>query len=124
MKLYIALPLVLCSLQASFAQTQTVRAAAGNPVYNPSNQFDIYQKSGGGGIAAFKTNASDGVDGSQFFLAGWKDGEVALTDQEVFNTGFVFAYDKVRQELFIRQKDSALVLLGNKDQIRSFTLKE
>jgi hypothetical protein len=72
--------------------------------------------------SAFQSYASNQVNGSQFFIANWRPGEVVLMDKERFKDGLMFSYDKVRQELFIRLKDSAAILQGIKNQIYSFSL--
>jgi hypothetical protein len=77
----------------------------------------------GKGFAAFQAYRSDDIRGSQFFLPDWSHGEVVTVRMEVFSKDLEFIYDKVRQELFVRKNDSSLVLLTNKDEIRSFRLK-
>ncbi len=107
-----------------FCQTQTSRTAMSNPVYNSGNEFNIYQKAGGGGLAAFGTGSAGDVKGSQFFLTDWSNGEVVTVRKEVYGEDLQFVYDKVRQELFVRKKDAAPVLLTNKDEIKSFSLTD
>jgi hypothetical protein len=89
-----------------------------------SHEFDQFQRAGGGGISAFKTNFASDADGSQFFLPDWGTGDVVLNNNIVFSSGMLFNYDKVRQELFIKQTDSSLVLLGNKEDIKGFSLMD
>jgi hypothetical protein len=74
--------------------------------------------------SAFQTYSSGDVNGSQFFFPDWRPGEIITTRKEVFNEGLLLVYDKVRQELFIRKNDATLILLGNKDEIQSFSLKD
>jgi len=76
------------------------------------------------GFSAYQNYTSGQVNGSQFFLPGWSKGEIVTVHKEVFNEDLQFLYDKVRQEIFIRKKDSSLVLLANKDEISSFSLKD
>lgn len=116
MKYFLFLPVVLLSAINCLSQTTTSVSMA--------QDFSALVKAGGGGVAAFQSFSSNQVDGSQFFIPDWKPGEIKTTHQDVFNEGFLFLYDKVRQELFIRQKDSSIVLLGNKDEIQSFNLKD
>ena len=89
-----------------------------------AHEFDQFQKAGGGGVAAFKTGVNTEADGSQFFLPDWSKGNIELNSNIVFNEGLLLIYDKVRQEIFIKQEDSAVVLLGTKEDIKSFTLKD
>jgi hypothetical protein len=76
------------------------------------------------GFSAYQNYTSSQVNGSQFFLPNWSRGEVITIRKEVYNEDLQFIYDKVRQEIFIRKKDSALILLANKDEIESFSLKD
>jgi hypothetical protein len=64
------------------------------------------------------------VNGSQFFLPDWSKGEIALISKEVFSNGILLTYDKVRQELFIKQQDAPDILLGTKEEINTFSLKD
>jgi hypothetical protein len=111
--------LVVLLFNCLIAYTQTF-----SPTLSSGNEFDIFQKSGGGGIAAFKTNYSSDVKGSQFFLPDWETGEVVSTKQESYRLGLEFIYDKVRQELFVRNKGSETVLTANKEEIHSFSLDD
>ena len=76
------------------------------------------------GFSAYQNYTSGEINGDQFFLPGWSKGEIVTTHKEVYYEDLQFLYDKVRQEIFIRKKDSALVLLANKDEIQSFNLKD
>jgi hypothetical protein len=76
------------------------------------------------GFSAYQNYTSGQVNGSQFFLPGWSKGEVVTVHKEVYNEDLQFIYDKVRQEIFIRKKDSSMTLLANKDEIVSFSLKD
>jgi hypothetical protein len=108
-----------------FPQTQTIRNSLAAPALNSGNEFDIYQKSGGGGIDAFKTGGYGGdVKGNPFFLTDWSKGEVVTVRKEVYGDDLQFVYDKVRQELFVRRKDEKPILLANKDEIQSFSLSD
>jgi hypothetical protein len=95
-----------------------------SPTLSTANEFDIFQKSGGGGVTAFKTNYASDAKGSQFFLPDWETGEVVSTNKETYKLGLQFMYDKVRQELFVRKKGEELVLTANKEEIHSFSLDD
>jgi hypothetical protein len=73
--------------------------------------------------SSIQSFSSGQVDGSQFFLPEWQRGEVVMNDNEVFSADLLFIYDKVRQELFIRQKDSSFLIQGNKEDINRFNLR-
>jgi hypothetical protein len=76
------------------------------------------------GFSAYQNYSSGETKGSQFFLPNWSKGEIVTVHKEVYNADLQFIYDKVRQEIFVRKNDSSLVLLANKDEISSFSLKD
>ena len=121
MKRYMILPVLILSVKAVFSQ------ATANSV-SMSQEFNQLASSAKVGyhndFSFFQTYSSSLVDGNQFFLSDWSKGEILTNKNDVFNQGLLFAYDKVRQELFIRQKDSSVVLIGNKEDIKSFKLKD
>jgi hypothetical protein len=108
------------SANTVFSQSGTTAVAMGQEFAELAAHGGLAGK----GFAAFQTYSSNQVDGSQFFFPDWAPGEIVTTHKEVFNEGLQFIYDKVRQQLFFRKKDSSLILLGNKDEIQSFSLKD
>src|SRR5690349_11908472 len=74
------------------------------------------------GFEGLQTYSTHNVNGSQFFNENWSTGSVTSQNKEVFSEGYFFLYDKVRQQLFVKQKDSNLVVLIDKNQISSFTV--
>jgi hypothetical protein len=76
------------------------------------------------GFSAYQNYTSGEVKGSQFFFRDWSKGEIVTIRKELYSEDLQFIYDKVRQEIFIRKKDSSLILLANKDEIESFSLKD
>lgn len=74
------------------------------------------------GFEGLQTYSSHNVNGSQFFNETWSTGSVTSQTKDVFSEGYLFLYDKVRQQLFVKQKDSDLVVLIDKNQIYSFTI--
>jgi hypothetical protein len=110
--------LSFCTLNA-FSQ-------AGSNSITMSNEFAMLAAHGGSGanFSTFQTYSSNQVTGSQFFLPDWSRGEIALNNKEVFKNGILLAYDKVRQELFIKQQDAQDILLGTKEDINTFSLKD
>ncbi|HEY2349686.1 MAG TPA: hypothetical protein VGH64_11745 [Puia sp.] len=114
MKIWFFFAILFLSATTGFSQ----------PTVASSHEFDLYQKAGGGGVAAFKTGYGSDADGSQFFLPDWQKGDVVLKNNTVFNNGLLLTYDKVRQELFIKQGESSEVLTGNKDDIETFSLHD
>jgi hypothetical protein len=97
---------------------------AGSNSITMSNEFAMLAAHGGTGtnFSTFQTYSSNQVNGSQFFLPDWSKGEIALNSKEVFNNGILLAYDKVRQELFIKQQNAPDILLGTKEEINTFSL--
>jgi hypothetical protein len=121
MKYLIILPYLVISANALFSQNGTTGVMMGQDF----TQLAQNQSNTKGGISpsAFQSYSSRDVDGTQFFMGGWKSGEVVTMKKEAYGEGIQFCYDKVRQELFIRRNDSSLILLANKDEILSFSLK-
>jgi hypothetical protein len=74
------------------------------------------------GFEGIQTYSNHSVTGSQFFTDSWADGSVTSSAKYTLSKNFVFLYDKVRQELFMKSKDSNIVLLVDKSQIESFTI--
>jgi hypothetical protein len=119
MKKYsIILPALLISTSSLSAQVTNV--AMGQEFA----ELAAHQGYASNGYSAYQNYTSGQVNGSQFFLPAWAKGEVVTIHKEVYNDGLQFIYDKVRQEVFIRKTDSLLVLLTNKDEIESFSLKD
>jgi hypothetical protein len=114
----IILPLLFIASETLFSQTTNV--AMGQEFA----ELAAHQGYASNGFSAYQNYTSSQVNGSQFFLSEWSRGEVVTIRKEVFNENLQFIYDKVRQEIFIRKKDSALILLANKDEIQSFSLKD
>ncbi|HET7000201.1 MAG TPA: hypothetical protein VFI33_02785, partial [Puia sp.] len=114
----IILPALILSSAAASAQVTNV--AMGQEFAD----LAAHQGIASNGFSAYQNYTSGQVNGSQFFLPGWSKGEVVTVHKEVYNEDLQFIYDKVRQEIFIRKKDSSMTLLANKDEIASFSLKD
>jgi hypothetical protein len=121
MKYKMILPVLLVSVNTLFSQNGTTGVTMGLDFAELAKG----QSNTKNGISpsSFQTYSSREVYGSQFFIQGWQPGEVFTVHKEAFSEGLLFSYDKVRQELFVRKKDSSLILLANKDEIESFSLK-
>ena len=115
MKYKLILPILFLFPAAIFSQTN-----AGSVTIHQEFATMATTHENSSSLQSFSTNQ---VEGTQFFLPEWQKGELTLNDNQVFNQDLLFAYDKVRQELFIRQKDSSDILTGDKERIRSFSLK-
>src|SRR5581483_3033389 len=74
------------------------------------------------GFEGIQTYSSHNAKGSQFFNDGWSMGSVTTANKETINSGYLFIYDKVRQELFLKPKDSDIVVLADKNQIYGFSI--
>jgi len=70
---------------------------------------------------AFQSYKTGAVTGTQFYNTTWTEGTVTTTLNETVSS-YLLLYDKVRQELFIRPKDTNLVILADKSQVKAFTL--
>jgi hypothetical protein len=105
--------------------TVALTPAAFSQVNSISMSSDFKQISGFGKLQsgeALQTYSSHNTKGSQFFNENWSIGSVTTTNKEVINTGYLFLYDKVRQELFLKPKDSDVVVLADKNQIYAFSI--
>jgi hypothetical protein len=119
MRTKIILPaFILCSTTL-YSQSGTTAVAMGQEFAELAAHGGLSGK----GFAAFQSYKSDQVKGSQFFLPDWSRGEVVTIRNEIYYESLQFIYDKVRQELFVRKKDSTMILLTNKDEVKSFSLK-
>jgi hypothetical protein len=116
MKYRILILISILSIHKCFAQTATNLSI--------TQEFANVTNTRGNGTSAMQSYTSAQTDGNQFFLPDWKKGEIISSNNVVFNSGFLFAYDKVRQEVFIRQRDSAVIVMGNKGEIKFFTLSD
>jgi hypothetical protein len=89
-----------------------------------SNEFNSITHYGSRqtGFEGLQTYSTHNVNGSQFFNDTWSAGSVTSPGKNIFSSGYLFLYDKVRQQLFVKQKDSDLVVLIDKNQIYSFTI--
>lgn len=74
------------------------------------------------GFEGIQTHSNQPVTGTQFFTDDWSKGSVTSIINKTIGQNFVFLYDKVRQELFFKPSDTNMVLLADKDQIKSFTI--
>jgi hypothetical protein len=119
MRTNIILPAFIFSTTALYSQSGTTAVAMGQEFAELAAHGGLNGK----GFAAFQTYKSDHIKGSQFFLPDWSKGEVVTVRNEIYYESLQFIYDKVRQELFVRKKDSTLILLTNKDEVKSFSLK-
>ncbi len=73
------------------------------------------------GFEGLQTYNSGNVNGNQFSTDNWSLGSVTTTEKQVISD-YLFLYDKVRQELFLKAKDDNVVVLADKKQIASFTI--
>ena len=101
--------------QKGFSQAENL---AISDEFKDVSKFGVRQT----GFEGIQTYNSGIVNGSQFFSPSWSGGTVTTTRNETFGKGYSFLFDKVRQELFMKYKDSSVILLADKSQISSFTL--
>jgi len=108
-----------------FSCTFAFPQAATNSI-GMSNEFAMLAAHGGSqtSFSTFQTYSNNQVEGTQFFISDWRKGEITMNNKDVFNSGILLAYDKVRQELFIKQENATDILLGSKDEIYSFSLRD
>lgn len=111
MKKIIVLPVLLFLSTAIFSQVESAQIAR-----------EFKQVMSNGGTNGIQTYSTGEVKGSQFFVPNWTTGSVTTKSNQVISNNYLFLYDKVRQQLFIKQADSSVILTGEKDQISGFTL--
>lgn len=70
---------------------------------------------------AFQSYKSTAVNGSQFYINNWSPGTVTTNNNIVIDS-YLFLYDKIKQELFMRPKDTDFVVQADKSQVKAFTL--
>lgn len=75
-----------------------------------------------GGVNGIQTYNTGEVGGSQFLFPTWTSGSITTKSDKLFSNNYSFLYDKVRQELFIKQAGSPVILQAEKDQMNAFTL--
>jgi hypothetical protein len=106
--------LALLFLQSAiYAQVESAQIGA---------EFKEVSANAGRQIQGIQTYNSGEVKGSQFFFPTWTGGSVTTINNEVISNNYSFLYDKVRQQLFMKWKDSSIILQAEKDQITGFTL--
>ena len=110
--LFIITPITLSTL----AQESTVG------LRNEFSQISKYTYGRQSGFEGLQSFSSKQIRGSQFYFPSWSNGSLLVDSNEVTASDFQFLYDKVRQELFMKQKDSTVVLLADKGRIRGFSL--
>ena len=115
MKYTLLFSITLTSLSA-FAQESTVGL---RNEFSQISKYTYGKQSGFEGLQSFSTKE---VKGSQFYFPSWTAGSLITASNEVMANEYLFLYDKVRQVLFMRPKDSAAVLQADKDKIRGFNL--
>jgi len=74
------------------------------------------------GFESFQTYSAKDVNGSQFLPDTWSNGSVTTNTNITISSGYLFLYDKVRQTLYIRPKDSNMIVVAEKSEINFFTL--
>jgi hypothetical protein len=89
---------------------------------NEFSQISKYTYGRQSGFEGLQSFSSKQVRGSQFYFPSWSGGSLTVDSNEVTASNYLFLYDKVRQELFMQPKDSAVVLQADKGRIRGFSL--
>ena len=117
-KLLFSIAAGLCVISNVDAQENT------GSVIGMKDEFASIAKSGRmqSGFENLQSYSNVNAKGSQFFYPTWLPGSVVTAGNETISGKYLFLFDRVRQELFIKLKDSNVVLLADKAQIQSFTL--
>jgi hypothetical protein len=108
---------IFCLLQASFSHGQDANSMGMRDDFAQAARYGNRQ----GGFEILRGHSA-AVRGSQFFYPDWHKGSVVTKSREVLSDKFLYLFDKVRQELFMRLPDSNDIYLANKGEILTFTL--
>jgi len=115
MKSLFIIPGALLFFSTAWSQVETAEMSAD---FKEMSKFG----SRASGFEGYQTYSSGIVNGSQFFNPNWSPGTITTINNEKVGKNYLFLFDKVRQELFMKWKDSSVILLADKNQISSFTL--
>lgn len=107
----------ICSVITARAQAQVTSAGMGTE-FKEISGFGSRQS----GFEGLQTYKSGSVIGSQFFNDSWSSGSVTGSNRETISINYLFLYDKVKQDLYIRPKDTNLIVLADKNQLVSFVI--
>jgi hypothetical protein len=107
----------ICSCITAQTQAQVTSAGMGTE-FKEISGFGRTQS----GFEGLQTYKSGSVIGSQFFNDSWTSGSVTGSNRETISINYLFLYDKVRQDLYIRPKDTNLIILADKNQVVSFVI--
>lgn len=106
---------ITCLIAAGITNAQT----AGTSMAVDFKQLAMLgSRETGVGIQTYK---SANIDGSQFFNNNWSSGSVTTVNNETMKN-YLFIFDKVRQDLYLRPKDSNYVIIADKSRIASFVI--
>jgi hypothetical protein len=116
MKPWLIASLLLSTLN-SFAQESVTG------LRNEFSQISKYTYGRQSGFEGLQSFSSKEVKGSQFYFPDWSEGALITDANETAAANYLFLYDKVRQFLFLKPKDSTIVLQADKDKIHGFYLE-
>lgn len=88
--------------------------------FSQISKYTYGRQSGFEGLQSF---SSKQVKGSQFYFPEWTAGALITGTNEPAGKNYLFLYDKVRQLLFLKPKDSAAVMQADKSKILGFSLE-
>jgi hypothetical protein len=76
------------------------------------------------GAEGLQNYSTGNVKGSRYFFPRWSVGKLVSSTGFVFSDSYVFLFDKINQDIYVRGKDSSDIYLVNKPQIENFELGE
>jgi hypothetical protein len=100
--------------------SQTAAVGMNEEFKQLSGEVGSHVSTGYEGIQTYKT---DKINGNQFFYSSWTKGTVITSANETINNpNYLFLFDKVRQQLLIKDNSSSDILIADPNKLQSFTI--
>ena len=114
MKQYLIILCLLYIQVASLAQNNT--GIADDFKYLAMHNMNVNTST----ITSFNNNQ---IKGSQYLFEDWTSGSVTTTENITYSNKYLFNYDKVKQNLYLKYTEQAgLIILLDKSIIKTFTI--
>ena len=74
------------------------------------------------GGESLPTYSSNNVKGTRYLFDNWTAGNVTTIHNETMGDLYLFMFDKQENNLYIKKKDAAQILLADKNMVKSFVI--